>query len=111
MPIKYAQINATVSGNTTVIPPTVGKVLRVLSVVLTAAGTVTATFTSGVGGPQLTGPLQLAAGQTLASGQAPATVAGRSFSHFETRQGDALVLNLSAAVTVGGWLVVDEANA
>lgn len=99
--MKYAVVNASASGSNTVVAAVANKRIRVLSYVVIAAGDVTATWQSASNA--LSGPMALAAngGAAPSAGQAvPAGLIGQ----FETNHGEALNMNLSAAVAVGGHL-------
>ena len=99
--MKYAVVNASASGSNTVVAAVANKRIRVLSYVIIAAGDVTVTWQSASN--NISGPMALAAngGAAPSSGQAvPAGLIGQ----FETNQGEALNVNLSAAITVGGHL-------
>ena len=100
--VKRAVIDAATSGDNSIVSAVTGKKIRVLSVVLVSAGTVTVRFESGAGGTALTGQLTLAANVGFSSGYSPV-------GHFETAAGAALNLELSGAVSVDGWIVYVEA--
>ena len=96
--IKRAVIDHATSGDNTLVAATAGKKIRVYNVVLISAGTTTARFESGAGGTALTGQLSLIAQVGFAPGYDPN-------GHFETAAGELLNLELSAAVSVDGWLI------
>jgi hypothetical protein len=98
---KFAVINASTSGNNTLVAAVVSKKIRVTNIVLVAAGAVTATIQSGAGGTAIGGPVALAANGGFAPGYSPV-------GHFESAAGVLLNLNLSAAVQCGGWLTYEE---
>lgn len=98
---KFAVIDAATSGDNTLVSAVTGKKIRVLAVVLVSSGTVTVRFESAAGGTALTGQMQLTA-QTGFS--APFSPVGQ----FQTVAGELLNLELSAAVSVDGWLVYVE---
>ncbi len=106
MSVKYAVVNATASGDNTVIAAVAGKKLRVVGYSTASAGTVTVKWKSGAS-VDLSGPMPMVAagsGQgVLGSGTYMA-----EYGVLETDVGLALVLNLSAAVVVGGHLVYRE---
>lgn len=99
---KYAVIDATVSGNNTLVAaPGAGVKIRVLSAFLVSAGTVNVRFESGADGTALTGQMNLVvnSGFTL-----PFNPAG----WFETADATLLNLELSAAVSVDGCVTYVE---
>lgn len=96
-PIFRAPINASSSGNNTIVAAVTGKTIVVLKYKYIASGAVIATWESS-GGTILDGPCSLAAN---GGAQEPHNDHG----HFAAVYGEALVLNLSAAVQVGGSLV------
>lgn len=99
--VKYAVINATASGDNTIVAAVSGKVVRVISYLLIANGTVTATWKQGA--TNISGPLPL-----VVNAGACAPEATRGW--METASNAALILNLSSAVTVGGHIsYVEEA--
>lgn len=99
--MKYAAISASSSGSNTVVAAVTGKRIRVLSYVMVAAGDVTATWQSA--STNLSGGMALAANGGAAPSAGQATPGGL-IGQFETNQGEALNLNLSAAVSVAGHL-------
>lgn len=98
---KSAKIDAASSGDNTLVAAVASKKIKVLSLVFQAGGTVNVTFKSGAG-TALSGPLPQVANSGLSSGFDPT-------GHLETAAGAALVMNLSAAVQVSGWLKYVEA--
>ncbi len=99
--MKYAIVNASASGSNTIVAAVTNKRIRVLSYVIIAAGDVSATWQSASNA--LSGPMASAAhgGAAPSAGQA---TPGGLIGQFETNQGEALNLNLSAAVAVGGHI-------
>ena len=100
--IKYGVIDDATSGdNTLQAAAGAGIKIRVLSVFMVSAGTVTARFESGAGGTALTGQMNLVAnsGFTL-----PFNPAG----WFETADNALLNLELSAAISVDGCFTYVE---
>lgn len=95
--VKYAVIDASASGNNTIVAAVTGKKLRVISLFYLAAGTVTCTFQSGAGGTAITGPLPHTA-------QTGAVLNYNEDGWFETAAGSLLNLNLNAAIAVAGAL-------
>jgi hypothetical protein len=101
IPMKYAVVNASASGSNTVVAAVANKRIRVLSYVIIAAGDVSVTWQSA--STAISGAMALAAngGAAPSAGQlVPAGLIGQ----FETNQGEALTMNLSAAIAVGGHL-------
>lgn len=99
--MKYAVVNASASGSNTVVAAVANKRIRVLSYVIIASGAVTVTWQSA--STAISGPMALAAngGAAPSAGQSvPAGLIGQ----FETNQGEALVVNLGSAISVGGHI-------
>ena len=95
--IKYAAIDAATSGDNTLVAGVTGKKIRVISLWLTSAGTVTARFESGASGTALTGQATLAVNTGI-------TLPHNKDGWFETAAGSLLNLELSGAVSVDGSL-------
>lgn len=93
---KFAAIAASGSGDNTIVALVSGKKIRVLNYVLVANGTVNVKWKSSTTTDK-TGLAYLVANTGVASPHAPTGL-------FETAAGEALVLNLSAAIAVGGHL-------
>ena len=100
---KRAVIDAASIGDNTLVAAVTGKKIRVYQVVLIAGGTTTVRFESAAGGTALTGQLNLVANVGFSTGWCPA-------GHFQTLAGELLNLELSAAVTVDGWLIYAEVD-
>ncbi len=98
----HAAIAASSSGDNTIVAAVTGERIRVLAFCIVAAGTCTARFEDGAGGAALTGQISLSDTSGVNSGYCPV-------GHFETTPGTLLNLELSAAVSVAGWLVYEEA--
>lgn len=92
-------IVAASSGDNTLVAAVTGKKIRVHGYELSASGAVNAKFRSG--STDITGLLYLAAAGSPSDAQ---DRYGDTDGLFETVAGAALVLNLSAAVAVGGWV-------
>jgi len=92
---KFAVVNATASGDNTIVSAVTSKKIRVLSVVLVASGNVAAVWQSSTAG-NISGTMDLArrGGYALSS----------PFGLFETTAGEALQLNLDSATTVSGHI-------
>jgi len=97
--MAYAAIAASTLGDNTVVAATAGKKIQVERFWLTSSGTVNAKWRSGT--TDVSGLAYLVANGGL--------VCPGSGSEFwvETVAGQALVLNLSAAVAVGGFVVYE----
>lgn len=98
---KFKTIVASASGATTVVAAVASKKLTVLSYVLVANAAVNVKWQSSVTPTDISGLLYLAANGGVASGHSPT-------GHFQTIAGEALNINLSGAVAVGGHLVYVE---
>lgn len=99
--MKRAPIDVATLGDNTIVSAVTGKIIRVYEVVLISSGTTTVRFESGTGGTALTGQMNLSANVGFSSGWCPT-------GHFETAEGVLLNLELSAAVSVDGWIVYAE---
>lgn len=95
-----APVNVSTLGDNTIIAAVTGKRIRVHAYELSAAGAVTAKWKDGAS-TDLTGPLALAAAGASADAVERTNDAD---GIFQTTAGNALVLNLSAAVVVGGFI-------
>lgn len=100
--VKYAVISASSSGDNTIVALVASTVLRVISYAFVVNGTVSVTWKSGA--------------STAKSGAMPFVVNGGMICQestrgwFETASGEAIVMNLSAAVAVYGHIAyVEEA--
>jgi hypothetical protein len=98
---KFATIGASSSGATTIVAAVTSKKIRVLSYVITTNAAVNAKFQSHVTPTDKTGLIYGGANGGVSSGYSPV-------GHFETVAGEALDINLSAAVAVGGHLTYIE---
>lgn len=97
---KYKVISLSATG--TVVAAVPGKKIRVISYVIMASGTVNTKWQSHVAPTDLGGLLYLVANTGAVSGYNPS-------GHFETVVSEALDLNLSGSVAVGGHLTYVEA--
>lgn len=97
--LKFAAIAASSSGDNTVVSAVPGKRIRVFNTMVVAGSSVTAKWKSGAS-TDLSGDMQYAAN----GGYCTDSMSGM----FRTAVGEALVLNLSGAVTVGGHLAFVE---
>lgn len=104
VPAKFAVIAASASGGTDLVAAVTGKKIRVLRWYLSANGAVNVKFQSKTSPTpaDITGLIYLTQFKDSAGGYSPV-------GHFETIAGEALTINLSAAVAVGGCLVYIEA--
>jgi hypothetical protein len=101
---KFAKIDVTSSGNNTLVAASVGKKIRVLSMFMVSAGTVTARLESNDAdddGTELTGQMNLVANSGF-------TLPFNPVGWFETGAGQFLNLELSGVVSVDGCLVYVE---
>ena len=98
---KFARINGSTSGDNTLVAAVASKKIRVLSLSIIAAGTVTVNFQTAVAGAYLAGPYPLIANTGMVLPFSP-------YGHFETVAGDLLNMELNAAIAVGGQLVYVE---
>jgi hypothetical protein len=99
--VKYAKIDAALSGDNTIVAAVAGKKIRVLAVFYLAAGGVSVRFESGAGGTALTGQMEH-------TGQTGCVLPFSEDGWFETAAGALLNLELSAAVSVDGALTYVE---
>jgi len=93
----FTPVAAASNGDNTIISATGGKRIRVLSGAIVASGSVNVKFTDGAGGSGITGTMNFVSNSGV---QIPFAPVG----NFQTSSGNALVLNLSGATNVGGWL-------
>lgn len=98
---KFAVIDAASSGDNTLVAAVASNKIRVLSLFLVSAGTVTARFESGAGGTALTGQMNLVANSGFVLPFNPT-------GWFETAVNTLLNLELSGAISVDGSLVYVE---
>jgi hypothetical protein len=93
--VKFAAIDAATSGNNTLLAAVSARKIRVVSLFLVSAGTVTVRFESGADGGALTGQMNLVANTGFVLPYNPA-------GWFETASNTLLNLELSGAVSVDG---------
>ena len=98
---KFAAITASSSGATTIVAAVSSKKIRVISYVVVANAAVNIKFQSSTGNTDKTGLLYLGTNGGVSGAYALT-------GHFETASGDALNINLSSAVAVGGHLTYVE---
>lgn len=106
--MKYAIVNHNTDGDNEIIAAVTGKRIKVLHYVISSDQNVDVLFKSG-SSTDLTGPLYLGAHGHIEAGYGSGTPAGL-VALFETAQGQALVLDINGAKTVGGhitYLVTD----
>jgi hypothetical protein len=101
IPVKYAAVNRSTTG--AIVAAVAGKKIRVLEYVLSAAGAVNTKWQSA--STDLTGLTYFAAAGDNVS--CPFSPVG----HFQTAVNEALNLNFSGAVVVGGHIAYAEVNA
>jgi hypothetical protein len=93
----FVPITASAMGVTNLVAAQAGKSIRVLQVMLVSNGAVNVKFQSHVSPTDLTGLFYLVANTGFSSGYSPV-------GQFQTTSGEALDINLSGAVAVGGYL-------
>lgn len=98
---KFAIIDAATSGDNTLVAAVAAKKIRVLSVLLVSAGIVNVRFESGASGTALSGQMNLIANTGFAMAYSPLGL-------FETAAGSLLNIELSAAISVDGFLTYIE---
>jgi len=98
---KFAVINASTSGDNTLVAAVSAKKIRVLSYVIFAGAATTVRFESGAAGTALTGQMEVAA-------NGGASVPFSPVGHFETAVNTLLNLELSAGNNLDGHLVYVE---
>ena len=101
--VKRAAIAVSSSGNNTLVAAVTGKKIRVLSLYLTAAGSVNVKFQDGAGGTDLTGLAYLVVNTGFVLPYNP-------HGWFQTSDTTLLNANLSAAIAVGGAMTYIEAE-
>lgn len=97
---KFASISVSSSGDNTIVAAVTSKKLRVLAYVIVSDGTVAAKWRSSTT-TDLTGAMSLLASSGVSTAYSPV-------GHFETAAGEALTLNLSAAIGARGHLTYLE---
>lgn len=98
---KFAAISTSASGDSAVVAAVVGKQIRVLDYLLMGNGAVNAKFRSAT--TDITGLHYIASAGQGANGGGFSPI-----GKFQTVAGEALNINLSGAVAVGGWVVYVE---
>lgn len=106
MSVKYAVINASASGNNTIISAVTGKKIRVLGYTHTASTAVIVTWKSGTT-TAISGPMHFATDGSR-QGISGAGTFMAEYGVMETAVGEALVISLSGVATVGGHLIYRE---
>ena len=99
-PVKYAPVSVSASGDNTIVAAVATKKIRLLSGLLVAAGTVNVKWKSAAA-TDLTGAMSMLNAARIEHSATP-------WGQFETAAGEALVLNLSAAIGVAGWITYLE---
>ena len=99
--MKFAAISASSSGDNTVVAAVPNRRIKVLNYVAIAASDVSAKWKSG--STDISGAMAFAANGGVAPVGGPNTPVGM-VPLFQTEQGEALVLNLSGAISVAGHL-------
>lgn len=100
-PVKFAVIDNASSGDQTIVAAVPGKKIRVIGGLLVSAGTVNVRFESTAGGTALTGQMNLVANTGF-------IIPTCEWGNFETRVGELLNLELSASVSVDGYIQYQE---
>ena len=100
---KFAVIDASSSGDNTIVAAVSGKKIRVVSGILVSGGTVNVRFESGAAGTALTGQMNLVANTGFIIPFVP-------IGNFETATNTLLNLELSAGVAVDGWITYVEVD-
>ena len=99
--MPYAAISATASGDNTIVAAVGTRKIRVLNYTVASAGTVTAKWKSG--STDLSGAMPLVASSVVSAAGGSHNANGPE-GVLETAGGEALILNLSGAVAVGGHI-------
>lgn len=97
-PIKFAAVDVATAGDNTIVAAVSGMRIRVLSLSVVAAASVTAAFKSG--STFITGPLSLEPGVAIE--------ASSPWGCFQTSPGEVLALDLGSSVQVSGWCTYQE---
>ncbi len=100
--VKSVPINNAGSGDNTLVSGVAGKKIRVIAVLAVSDGTVDIRFESNAGGTALTGQVPVEAREGYAN--------SNPFGLFETVAGQLLNLELSAAISVHGWVSYMEVD-
>jgi hypothetical protein len=98
-------VDVSANGDNQLIAAVANSKIVVLGYHLIASGAVSAKFTNGAAGSELTGVQAIAANGGLVAPVVPPAMGGYQIGWFETTPGVALVLNLSSGVQIGGVLV------
>lgn len=106
-----AVIAASSSGDNEVVAAVTGRKVRVLAFHLSFGGTVNAKWKSGTSTDKSGLLYGVAATQVAGRAHVPAPSQQTPPFMFETAAGEALNLNLSGAVAVGGWVTYDVVGA
>jgi hypothetical protein len=102
--MSTAPITASANGDNVVVAAVPGRRIRVLTFVLSFSAAVNAKFLDGAGGSALSG-LYYGLGATAPGFSSDGTTDHRGI--FTTSVGNALVLNLSGAIPVGGHVIYE----
>ena len=101
---KFAKIDITTTGDNTIVAAVAAKKIRVISLLLISAGTVTVAFESGASGTALPGQMNLVANTGFCLPLNPV-------GWFETASNTLLNVELSATISVDGFLTYIEVPA
>jgi hypothetical protein len=105
--VKYAKIGCAASGDNTLVAGVTSKKIRVIALFLAATGTaVNVYFRENTGGTAIgfDATYSLTLDKTGATGPSGLSLPSNPTGHFESSAGNPLVINLSTAQGVGGWL-------
>ncbi len=95
--VLFSPVSAASNGDNVVVSATGGKRIRVVCGAIVASGSVNVQFTDDPAGTALTGVMNFVSNSGVQIPYAPS-------GNFQTSVGKALVLNLSGAILVGGWI-------
>lgn len=96
--LQTATISDASSGENTIVSAVTGFRIRVCGIVVNASGTVNLVWRDGASGTDLSGDMNFQAREGYTAFLPPPSFL------FETTAGNALILNLSGAVAVDGWI-------
>lgn len=106
MPVTSRTLAVNTNANSNLVAAAAGVVVRVVSYALAAAGAVDVKFQSNTN--DLTGPMNMAAGQLHYAAVAAGLWNDQSQGLFATAKGAALKITVSAAVNVAGHMQIEE---
>jgi hypothetical protein len=103
--IASVAINTSTSGDNVIVAAVPKKIIRAIFFSLNAAAAVNVGWRDGAAGTFISGPTPMSGNNNFVVDWALPMPTGYTIGHFETTAGNALVLNLSGAVLVGGHLI------